>query len=149
MKEKPKIQNENATGKLRRFLLGTFHRENFGDVIIEPKRFDSTIWWSGVIRRPWQLIEIKFGDNLSRKTLRKAMILRKTLSKRLVASRGRFPQSNHRFFHAGSKLNADALDMVDTFDRRHSKFCLFCFFVSFINEVHSFFLTQAFSIDTM
>ena len=90
------------------------------------------------------LLKLKFGDNLSRKTLRNAMILRKTLSKRLVASRGRFPQNNRRFFHAGSKLNADALDMVDTFDRRHSEFCLFCFFVSFINEVHSFFSHPSF-----
>ena len=55
---------KTATGKLRRFLLGTFRRENFGDVIIEPKRFDSTIWWSGVIRRPWRLIEIKVWRQL-------------------------------------------------------------------------------------
>jgi hypothetical protein len=55
------------------------------------------------------------------------MILRKGLSmRRLVASKVRSPPINHRYYHAGSRLNADALDMSDSFARRHSEFQIPC-----------------------
>jgi hypothetical protein len=50
------------------------------------------------------------------------MILRNQASmRRLLASRLKNLQSP-RAYHASAKLSADALDMVDTFARRHSEF---------------------------
>jgi hypothetical protein len=50
------------------------------------------------------------------------MILRQSLKmRRLVTSRLKSSQTP-RLYHASVKLNADALDMADTFARRHSEF---------------------------
>eukprot|EP00980_Cylindrotheca_fusiformis_P003103 scaffold720_cov114-Cylindrotheca_fusiformis.AAC.11 len=43
--------------------------------------------------------------------------MRRLLTSRLAISPTR------RLYHASGKLNADALDMVDTFARRHGEFC--------------------------
>jgi hypothetical protein len=50
------------------------------------------------------------------------MMLRKSLQmRRLVTSRLKLSQTP-RLYHASVKLNADALDMTDTFARRHGEF---------------------------
>jgi hypothetical protein len=61
------------------------------------------------------------------------MMLRKSLQmRRLIASRLKVSQTP-RLYHASVKLNADALDMADTFARRHSEFLLWRYLLS-MNE---------------
>ena len=52
----------------------------------------------------------------SRNMMNKNAAIRRILASRLSHVK------TVRSYHAGSKLLADALDMVDTFDRRHSEF---------------------------
>jgi hypothetical protein len=71
------------------------------------------------------------------------MIRRAAVLRRVVAS---VQSKNARTFQSSSILGRDALDMVDTFARRHSKskltFFTTCFLVAYVMMASRFFVTS-------